>query len=228
MVELKMYEYNGTQIEFEVIDGHIKANATLMAKAFGKKPDDIIRTKQWSDFENALLEDRADLRFADIRSVNNGNNGGTWIHEELVIEFARKLDPKFALWCNRKIAEISKNNIEKSISLSPAELLLQTAQILVQHEKRFSTIELKQIQTDDRVLKLESKVNTRPNYFTVIGFGITKGLSLTMAKAKELGKLASTKCRELGYEVEKVKDTRFGFVNSYPDVILQEVFNQVA
>lgn len=121
MEQLKIYEYNGTQIQFKVIDGNIKANATLMAKAFGKKPDDIIKTKLWSDFENALLEDRSDLCFDDIRSINNGKNGGTWIHEELVIEFARRLDAKFSLWCNRKISELIRTGKIKDASVNALE-----------------------------------------------------------------------------------------------------------
>ena len=37
-------------------------------------------------------------------------NQGTWLHPKLVIDFARWLNPEFALWCDEKIEEILKNS----------------------------------------------------------------------------------------------------------------------
>lgn len=140
---IQIFEYQNSSIQFEVIDGQVMANATLMGKAFGKKPDDVFKTKTWIDFENAVI-DETDLRFEDIRTVKNGDAGGSWIHQELVIEFARRLNPKFALWCNRKVAELlatGKTQLEKP--KTPAELLLEQAQMLVDHERKLSVIEEK-------------------------------------------------------------------------------------
>lgn len=125
---LQIFNYENSPIQFEVIEGRVMANATLMARAFNKKPDDIFKTKSWVDFENEVIDD-LQVRFEDVRSVKNGGNDfGSWIHEELVIEFSRRLNTKFSLWCNRKISELLRTG---SVSLQPAELtrmdLLQLA-----------------------------------------------------------------------------------------------------
>lgn len=36
-------------------------------------------------------------------------NGGTWMVEELAMEFARWLSPSFSIWCNAKIRDILTN-----------------------------------------------------------------------------------------------------------------------
>ena len=45
---------------------------------------------------------------ADLVTVIKGGNGeqGTWMHEDVALEFARWLSPKFAIWCNRRIKEL--------------------------------------------------------------------------------------------------------------------------
>jgi hypothetical protein len=39
---------------------------------------------------------------------NDKNNQGTWIHQKLIIFFARWLSPEFAVWCDLQIEEILK------------------------------------------------------------------------------------------------------------------------
>lgn len=40
---------------------------------------------------------------------HGGANPGTWMHEDVAIEFARWLNPKFAIWCNDRIKEILRS-----------------------------------------------------------------------------------------------------------------------
>jgi phage antirepressor YoqD-like protein len=40
--------------------------------------------------------------------VNGGNSSGTWMQEDVAMEFARWLSPKFAIWCNDRIKEVLK------------------------------------------------------------------------------------------------------------------------
>lgn len=126
---IQVFQYENSPIQFDVIEGVVKANATVMAKPFGKRPDDIFKTQQWIDFENAVIEDTG-LNYEDIRSLKEGANGGSWIHQELVIEFARRLNPKFALWCNRKIAELLRSGKTEIAPLSSDEIIKQAFNIL--------------------------------------------------------------------------------------------------
>lgn len=47
---------------------------------------------------------------ADLVRVTKGgndkNNQGTWMHEDVALEFARWLSPAFAIWCNDRIKEL--------------------------------------------------------------------------------------------------------------------------
>lgn len=46
-----------------------------------------------------------------VKVMNGGNNYGTWMHEDVAIEFARWLSPTFAIWCNDRIKELIKFGI---------------------------------------------------------------------------------------------------------------------
>lgn len=41
-----------------------------------------------------------------VQVKNGGNDFGTWMHEDVAIEFARWLSPAFAIWCNDRIKEL--------------------------------------------------------------------------------------------------------------------------
>lgn len=230
MQKMQIYEYKGTQIEFEIIDGQVFANATEMCQAFGKRPTkwlELESTKRYVDALQVKSEKRTSL--VETRKGNSSEfNQGTWIHEKLILKLAQWLDVDFEIWCDEKMAELIRTGAVTVKPMSSAEMFLQNAQLMVEHERRIGAIESKQSTADNRIAVLEAKVSTRPSYFTVVGYAVLNGLNLTMAKAKEFGKLATQKCKELGLEVEKVSDTRFGFVNSYPDIVLQDVFSQAA
>lgn len=221
MTKLQIYEYKGTQIEFEIIDGQVFANATEMCQAFGKIPYEFLRKESTQRYMEALRKNSDSLEMVKTKT-GGALQGGTWIHEKLILKLAQWLDVDFEIWCDEKMAELIRTGTVKIKPLSSAEMFLHNAQLMVEHEKRIEAVENKQTQTDDRILQIESKINTRPNYLTVVGYAVLKGLNLTMAK--EYGRLAAAKCREKGYEIEKVVDTRFGLINSYPEIVLKEVF----
>ncbi len=82
-------------------------NATEMAKPFGKSATHWLRNQSTQEFlrEYARLRNRnvGDL----VKVVNGGDNGnGTWMHEDVALEFARWLSPAFAIWCNDRVKEL--------------------------------------------------------------------------------------------------------------------------
>lgn len=102
--------YEGAPITFENKDGKMMVNATQMAKPFGKQPKDWLKTQSSKDFIETLSKVKKIL-FADLQKVTAGapeNGGGTWFHEDVALEFARWLQPKFAIWCNDHIKELLK------------------------------------------------------------------------------------------------------------------------
>lgn len=86
-------------------------NATEMAKFFNKRPIDWLQNKQTEEFITELSKVRKST-LADLVQVSRGgDNPGTWMHEDVALEFARWLHPGFAIWCNDRIKELLKHGI---------------------------------------------------------------------------------------------------------------------
>lgn len=58
----------------------------------------------------------------DFLKVTYGSKSpGTWMNEDLTLEFARWLSPEFRIWCNDKIKELLKKGV---VSLNEKEKML--------------------------------------------------------------------------------------------------------
>lgn len=108
-----VYDYKGSQISF-ISGDNVMVNATEMAKSFGKRPVDWLKYQQSQDYINALAEVR-NVTSADLVRVTKGGNDkklqGTWMHEDVALEFARWLNPALAIWCNDRIKELLKTGV---------------------------------------------------------------------------------------------------------------------
>lgn len=104
-----VYDYKGSQISF-ISGENVMINATQMAKPFEKSPKDFLKTEQTKRFIAALSEVKKILS-SDLVRVIYGDNGGTWMHEDVALEFARWLNPAFAIWCNDRIKELLKTGV---------------------------------------------------------------------------------------------------------------------
>ena len=83
-------------------------NATQMAKSFRKSPGHWALLKSSKVFIDKFSVLRK-IKTADLVRVIQGGNPqlqGTWMHEDVALEFARWLSPEFAIWCNDRIKEI--------------------------------------------------------------------------------------------------------------------------
>jgi len=167
---LKVFEYHGNQITFSNENG-IMANATEMAKPFSKRPTDWIKTQQASEFIETLSRVK-NIVLADLVIVKNGgNNNGTWLHQEVLIEFARWLSPEFSIWCNDRIMELGKHGMtatEETLEkmLTNPDLIIGLAQNL-KKEREFrqiaeTTIQLQapKVEYHDRVLNSKADFTT--------------------------------------------------------------------
>lgn len=212
--------YNACKKHMDYVDeinGVMMANATLMAGAFNKRPSDIFKTITWQEFETALCID-SDLRLEDIRSVKNGEKGGSWIHQELVVEFARRLNPKFALWCNRRIAELMKNGNTQLRPMSMEEMMIAQLQAQIQTKKELAEIR-------QEVKEIAAKAITSPvDYFTIAGYASLHGKRVDLREAATRGREASRICKDNGWMTGSVVDPRFGSVKTYPKEALEIAF----
>jgi len=104
----KIESYLGNAITFDKGD-HVMVNATEMAKPFGKKP------VNWLDLTStqSFLSTLSNVRNTDnwIKTQRGQHGGGTWMHEDVALEFARWLSPEFAIWCNDRIKELMQHGM---------------------------------------------------------------------------------------------------------------------
>ncbi len=112
MSTITTYSYEGTPIAFERGTG-VMINATQMAKRFGdgKRPQFWLTNKATTEYISVLSKAR-NLSLADlVRVTRGGDNPGTWMHEDVAMEFARWLSPAFAIWTNDRIKELLRDGV---------------------------------------------------------------------------------------------------------------------
>jgi len=107
-------KYEGNDVTFELTGTGVMVNATEMAKPYGnsKSPKFFLANQSTKDFIDTLSEVR-NLTSGDLYKVRKGNftnsKQGTFMHEDLALEFARWLNPRFAIWTNDMIKELINN-----------------------------------------------------------------------------------------------------------------------
>jgi len=74
-----------------------------MAQSFGKRPNDYLNLPSTSEMINAITRKNGIAQNQVVSTIRGGNNSGTWMSEDVAIEFARWLSPAFTLWANDRI-----------------------------------------------------------------------------------------------------------------------------
>lgn len=117
-------------------------NITPIAKYYKKRPNDYLRLTRTEEYIQALAGKLSSAgNPVDVNSLvitveggfSNGN--GTWLHPKLVIDFARWLNPEFALWCDEQIENILRvKQVEFQTPTTFAEALRAYADEIESHE----------------------------------------------------------------------------------------------
>lgn len=129
--------------------------------------------------------------------------------------------------------------------LSPAEQLVNHANMLVQHDQRINRLEETQHTTLQHLHEAKmdvQKANTRADqafnaanaalqhkfgekeFYTIMAFCSARSIPIDMVKARLKGAQAGSYTRQTGGTINKVPDERFGSVNSYHISVLEHVF----
>jgi phage anti-repressor protein len=112
-----------------------------------------------------------------------------------------------------------ERQLKAQVSLTPSQALLQQVQLMVDIEQR-------QTATEAKVLEIEAKLTTRPDYYTVMGYAILTKVKVSLSLAAQIGRKAKNICLQKGYPIDKIPDPRFANVGCYPTEVLQQVFNE--
>jgi phage antirepressor YoqD-like protein len=214
--QIQIFQYNGSPITFNSSDS-VMVNATEMAKPFGKSANHWLRNKSTEEFITELARLRI-CNPTDLVQVTNGGNGdqGTWMHEDVAMEFARWLSPAFAIWCNDRIKEL----LTKGVSTIQRELSRkELAQMIIQAEEEKEKLQLiaheqeEQLKIQAPKVEYHDKVLSSQGYLTTNM--IASCLGMTSIKLNKLlcswgiqYKESSTyylysKFRDKGYAVHK-------------------------
>ena len=224
-IKNQIFQYNGSPISFQKGDS-VMVNATEMAKSFGKSPKDFLKTEQTKRFITALSEVKKILS-SDLVRVIYGDNGGTWMHEDVAIEFARWLNPAFAIWCNDRIKELltvgmtaTQPTLEQMIDNPDLVIKLATelkqkreevSRLQMYSEQQQATIELQEEQLKESASKVayHDKVLSSVSTYTAtqiakeFGFGaetLNKKLREMNVQYKQNGQwLLKSKYQNKGY-----------------------------
>ena len=150
MSNLLKYAYQGSEVTFSNGD-NVMVNATQMAKAFGKRPNDWLNLQSTKDFldELTITRKNGNVEYQAVITKKGGLNpdeGGTWLTEDAAIEFARWLSPSFAIWCNDRIKELIKNGVS-DIRETPQDYLSALKALVAKEEERL------RLEEDNKVLK---------------------------------------------------------------------------
>lgn len=104
---VQVFSYNGSSVSF-FNEKNVMVNATEMAKVFGKRPVDYLRLPSTSELIKAIVR-KSHISENQLVTTQQGstiNGGGTWMHEDVALDFAQWLSVDFKLWCNDRIKEL--------------------------------------------------------------------------------------------------------------------------
>lgn len=92
---------------------HIRATADNQhVISSSRKKSPVRGIPRTADNEYFTLDSSQKTKSDDlIQVLQGGNIQGTWMHEDVAMEFARWLSPSFAIWCNDRIKELLRHGI---------------------------------------------------------------------------------------------------------------------
>jgi len=109
-------DINGVCFEMDVFDliskESIMFNATDIAKPFDKRPNDWLSGKECKSYIKALESATGNSRSELVVTKNkSGSHNGTWLHNDLILPYARWLSPEFAV----KLDQYLKSKIRDDV-----------------------------------------------------------------------------------------------------------------
>lgn len=162
-METQVFKYEGLPVTFRTGDTTM-VNATEMAKPFGKKPAKWLELPSTKEFIAQLC----DVRNSDFTPIvtRRGNSSdfeqGTWMHEDVALEFARWLSPKFGIWCNDRIKELMRYGVTATPQaidniLANPDNMIRMLQAIKEEREKVRQLELsnKKLEVSNRAYQSE-------------------------------------------------------------------------
>ena len=111
-------------------------------------------------------------------------------------------------------------------SISVPHQLLAQAQYLVDVENRLNTVEGNMVGLQKEISRIEhnERRTITNNHLTVIAYANMKGINPSTYNSSAVGRKATKLCRDRELLIGTVVDSKYGYINTYPIEVLDEIF----
>lgn len=158
----QIFQYNGSPVSFQK-GNSVMINATQMAKPFGKRPNDYLSLPSTNELLRAITRKLciSDNQLVITKAGSPQNGGGTWMHEDVALDFAQWLSVDFRLWVNDRIKELlttgvtTVSNDDEAIVYAMSVLQKR----LEQAKAEKAMLEADNQQKDAKIAKLQPKAD---------------------------------------------------------------------
>lgn len=220
VVESKSYDYNGYNITFNRGE-NLMVNATEMAKPFGKTPKDWLRNNSSQEFISTLSTVRQ-IRLTELVQIQQGGNGeqGTWMHEDVAMEFARWLSPSFAIWCNDRIKEL----LQVGMTATPAtiEAMIDNPDLIISLATKVKELRAVNEQQQKVIEDKSQQLDESKEWFSIKRWAQLHRRNWRNYSWRRLKAVS----HELGYAVKKIFDANYTEVNIYHRNVFEAVYGK--
>jgi prophage antirepressor-like protein len=162
----------------------------------------------------------------EVKMVDDLNNNPVYFVSEsglysLTFTSEEKKAKEFKRWVTHEILPSIRKIGSYSTQIKPLsqlELLQAQLDVLKEHDSKLENHERK-------IVAIEAKVKgMKEDWFAIKGYANLINVNIGLREAQRLGKQATDLCCQKQITPNLVRDERFGYVNSYPEIILKTVF----
>lgn len=220
------------EIVFVGQNGQVITTSLKVAKTFSKEHKKVMRDienlKCSSEFNRANF---GPISYIDTlgrpqKAYEMTKDGFTFLVMGYTGQKAAEFKEAYIKKFNQMEEELRKGRPQ---TLTPAESLLQSVQLLVDLERKQKQLEERTDTIGKDVDDIKGRLNNELKSYTVVGYCARNNIEVSRKEASAVGNRASRLCKKKGIQVDTMSDPRFGKVNLYPEDILKElVDNMVA
>ena len=198
------------------IDGYIKKFGGAELSADFYIASEYVHPQNKQPYRNYLITEKG------IAQLIGGYNAAVPKAFDLNVAYIKEFE---------RMKSLIKNNMQKPMSI-PEQLLLN-AQWMVEAENRINNVENEVAETRENIGVMKKEIsriehNERrtitSNHLTVIAYANMKGINPGSYNSSSVGRKATKLCRDRGLLTGTVVDSKYGYINTYPVEILDDIF----
>lgn len=210
----------------KIMNNEVVVSSRDVAKNFGKYHKDVLEgIVRISSAENSAQSFFTETTYKDRSGKSNKeylmNRDGFSL---LVMGFTGQ---KALEWKIKYIEAFNKMEAQlKSKPATIAQQILAQAQMLVDMEKKVAEHEEAITDTKRDVKRLENNIRrtVTSTQLTVIAYANIKGIKPRSYNSAVIGRRATKICKQEGLPIGSVVDSKYGYINTYPQDVLDRVF----